>query len=204
MLPTQARTSHTGPQGCFVHCWNVCVERCLRLHPIRTMHTGPIHEVPTYTHQPNSHFPHGWCTIYVPTIHPFHRHFVNFPTPRRCHACSESGHIAAFGCSRPPCHPHPRAPPLQHRPHRPFFSEAGTLIAAPWPTCPLSPATEPSARPCGWLLRPPAAPPPPPPTFSPSCISFRLPSQLDRLPGFGCPNLALPAILGVFFIPNQP
>src|SRR5260221_7460586 len=119
MLPTQARTSHTGPQGCFVHCWNVCVERCLRLHPIRTMHTGPIHEVPTYTHQPNSHFPHGWCTIYVPTIHPFHRHFVNFPTPRRCHACSESGHIAAFGCSCPPNHPHPGVTPLKHWPQRP-------------------------------------------------------------------------------------
>src|SRR5260221_711550 len=42
---------------------------------------------------------------YVPTIHPFHRHFVNFPAPRRCHTCSESGHITAFGCSRPPCHP---------------------------------------------------------------------------------------------------
>src|SRR6266436_1807086 len=66
MLPTQACASHTGPQGCFVHCWNVHVERCLWLHPIRTMRTGPIHEVPAYTHQPNSHFPHGWCTIMCP------------------------------------------------------------------------------------------------------------------------------------------
>src|SRR5258708_16204205 len=66
MLPTQARTSHTGPQGCFVHRWNVHVERCLQLHPIRTMHTGSIHEVPAYTHRPNSHFPHGWCTIIYP------------------------------------------------------------------------------------------------------------------------------------------
>src|SRR5258707_11881578 len=36
------------------------------LHPICTMHTGPIHKVPTYAHQPNSHFPHGWCTIMCP------------------------------------------------------------------------------------------------------------------------------------------
>src|SRR5260221_2491735 len=133
MLPTQARASHTSPQGCFVHHWNVHVECCLWLHPIHTMHTGPIHEVPTYTHRPNSHFPHGWCTIYVPTILPFHRHFVNFRTPRRCHACSESGHIAAFGCSCPPCHPHPGVTPLQHQPQRPFFWEAGTLIGGPPP-----------------------------------------------------------------------
>src|SRR5258708_39015742 len=66
MLPTQACASHTGPQGCFVHNWNVCVEHCLQLHPICTMHTRPIHEVPAYTHQPNSHFPHGWCTIMCP------------------------------------------------------------------------------------------------------------------------------------------
>src|SRR5260221_3976094 len=66
MLHTQACTSHTGPQGCCVHCWNVHVECCLRLHPIRTMCTRPIHEVPAYTHQPNSHFPHGWCTIMCP------------------------------------------------------------------------------------------------------------------------------------------
>src|SRR6266446_1295565 len=66
MLPTQAWASHTGPQGCFVHRWNVHVECCLRLHPIRTMCTRPIHEVPTYAHRPNSHFPHGWCTIMCP------------------------------------------------------------------------------------------------------------------------------------------
>src|SRR5260370_9956871 len=57
MVPTQACASHTGPQGCFVHRWNVHVERCLRLHPICTMHTRPIHEVPAYAHWPNSHFP---------------------------------------------------------------------------------------------------------------------------------------------------
>src|SRR5260221_2452284 len=66
MLPTQACTSHTGPQGCFVHCWNVCVECCLWLHPIHTMRTRPIHKVPAYAHWPNSHFPHGWCTIMCP------------------------------------------------------------------------------------------------------------------------------------------
>src|SRR5260221_2282493 len=70
---------------------------------------------------------------YVPTIHPFHRHFVNFPAPRRCHACSESSHIATLGCSCPPCHPHPGVTPLQHRPQRPFFWEAGTLIGGPPP-----------------------------------------------------------------------
>src|SRR5258708_6542918 len=66
MLPTQACTSHTSPQGCFVHHWNVCVECCLRLHPIRTMCTRPIHKVPTYAHRPNSHFPHRSCTIMFP------------------------------------------------------------------------------------------------------------------------------------------
>src|SRR5258706_3079116 len=70
---------------------------------------------------------------YVPTIHPFHRHFVNFPTPRHCHACSESGHIAAFGRSCPLCHPHPGVTLLQHWPQRPFFWEAGTLIGGPPP-----------------------------------------------------------------------
>src|SRR5258708_2058919 len=70
---------------------------------------------------------------YVPTIHPFHRHFVNFPTPRHCHTCSESGHIAAFGRSRPLCHPHPGVTLLQHWPQRPFFWEAGTLIGGPPP-----------------------------------------------------------------------
>src|SRR5258707_1726312 len=70
---------------------------------------------------------------YVPTIHPFHRHFVNFPAPRHCHACSKSSHITAFGRSRPPCHPHPGVTPLQHRPQRPFFWEAGTLIGGPPP-----------------------------------------------------------------------
>src|SRR5258705_5762301 len=66
MLPTQAHASHTGPQGCFVHHWNVCVEHCLWLHPICTMHTRPIHKVPAYAHRPNSHFPHGWRTIMCP------------------------------------------------------------------------------------------------------------------------------------------
>src|SRR5258708_38637799 len=66
MLPTQGYASHTGPQGCFVPHWNVHAECCLRLHPIHTMHTRPIHKVPTYAHWPNSHFPHGWCTIMCP------------------------------------------------------------------------------------------------------------------------------------------
>src|SRR5258708_14488048 len=70
---------------------------------------------------------------YVPTIPPFHRPFVNFPAPRRCHACSESGHITAFGCSCPPRHPHPGVTLLQHWPQRPFFWEAGTLIGGPPP-----------------------------------------------------------------------
>src|SRR5260370_36571889 len=55
MLPTQACTSHTSPQLCFVHHWNVCVEHCLQLHPICTMHTVPTHKVPTYAHRPSSH-----------------------------------------------------------------------------------------------------------------------------------------------------
>src|SRR5260221_12089169 len=57
MLPTQACASHTSPQGCFVHHWNVCVEHCLQLHPICTKHTVPIHKVPAYAHQPISHLP---------------------------------------------------------------------------------------------------------------------------------------------------
>src|SRR5258706_9091700 len=70
---------------------------------------------------------------YVPTIHPFHRHFVNFPTPRHCHACSKSSHITAFGHSCPPHHPHPGVTLLQHWPQKPFFWEAGTLIGGPPP-----------------------------------------------------------------------
>src|SRR5258708_27159533 len=75
---------------------------------------------------------------YVPTVHPFHRHFGNLPAPRHCHACSESSHIAAFGHSRPPHHPHPGVTPLQHWRQRPFFWEAGTLIGGPppLPSCP--------------------------------------------------------------------
>src|SRR5258705_4675947 len=85
------------------------------------MHTSPAATLPWLVH----HF--------VPTIHPFHQHFVNFPTPRHCHACSESSHIAAFGCSHPPCHPQSGVTPLQHWPQRPFFWEAGTLIGGPPP-----------------------------------------------------------------------
>src|SRR5258708_34083296 len=66
MLPTQAHASHTGPQVFFAHHWNVHVGACLWLDPICTMATGPISEVPTYAHWPNSHFPHGWCTIMCP------------------------------------------------------------------------------------------------------------------------------------------
>src|SRR5258708_32338891 len=33
------------------------VEPCLQLHPIHTMHTMPIPEVPAYAHQPISHLP---------------------------------------------------------------------------------------------------------------------------------------------------
>src|SRR5258708_23633644 len=133
MLPTQACASHTSPQGCFVHHWNVHVEHCLRLHPICTMCTGPIHEVPAYAHRPNSHFPHGWCTIMCPPVTLSIDILSNFPTPRHCHACSESSHITAFGRSRPLCHPHPGVTPLQHWPQRPFFWEAGTLIGGPPP-----------------------------------------------------------------------
>src|SRR5258708_21202428 len=56
---------------------------------------------------------------YVPTIHLSIQHFVNFPTPRCCHACSKSGHIATFGCSHPPCHPQSGVTLLQHWPQRP-------------------------------------------------------------------------------------
>src|SRR6266436_4857521 len=77
MLPTQACASHTSPQGCFVHHWNVRVERCLRLHPIHTMHTGPIHKVPAYTHWPNSHFPMDGAPLCAHHT-PFHSTFCQF------------------------------------------------------------------------------------------------------------------------------
>src|SRR5258707_5972262 len=75
---------------------------------------------------------HGWCTIMCPP-YTFPSTFCHFPTPRCCHTCSKSGHIAAFGCSRPPHHPQPGVTPLQHQPQRPFFWEAGTLIGGPPP-----------------------------------------------------------------------
>src|SRR5260221_1037175 len=70
---------------------------------------------------------------YVPTIHLPINIFLHFPTPRCCHTCSESSHIATFGHSHPPCHPQSGVTPLQHRPQRPFFWEAGTLIGGPPP-----------------------------------------------------------------------
>src|SRR5258707_2792046 len=80
MLLTQACTSHTGPQGCFVHCWNVHVEHCLWLHPICTMCTMPIHKVPAYAHWPISH-PSMVGAPLCAHHTPFHRHFVIFPHP---------------------------------------------------------------------------------------------------------------------------
>src|SRR5258708_28824764 len=67
---------------------------------------------------------------YVPTIHPFHQHFVNFPAPRCCHACSKSSHIATFGCSCPPCHPQSGVTPLQHWPQRPSFGRLAHSLEA--------------------------------------------------------------------------
>src|SRR5258708_7314396 len=116
-----------------MHCWNVCVQALpLAFTQSTPCNTMPIHEVPAYAHWPNSHFPHGWCTIMCPP-YTFPLTFCHFPAPRHCHACSESGHIAAFGHSCPPCHPQPGVTPLQHWPQRPFFWEAGTLIEGPPP-----------------------------------------------------------------------
>src|SRR6266436_9673108 len=100
MLPTQACASHTGPQGCFVHHWNVCVERCLQLHPTHTMHTMQIHEVPTYTHWPSSHpsmVGAPLCAHHTPPINlqqysALHLHL---------HTHSEPGCTATFGCACP-------------------------------------------------------------------------------------------------------
>ena len=108
------------------------MEHCLWLHPIHTMCTVPIHEVPAYAHWPISHpsmVGAPLCAHHTPCPSTFY----NFPTPRCCHACSKSSHIATFGHSCPPCHPHPGVTPLQHWPQRPFFWEAGTLIGGPPP-----------------------------------------------------------------------
>src|SRR5260221_11560695 len=64
MLPTQACASHTSPQGCFVHHWNVHVECCLWLHPICTMHTSltaifPMVGAPLCAH--HTPFPLTFC-----------------------------------------------------------------------------------------------------------------------------------------------
>src|SRR5258708_13801784 len=83
----------------------------------------------TLAQQPSSH---GWCTILCPP-YIFPSIFHHFPAPRHCHACSESGHITAFGHSCPPHHPQPGVTLLQHWPQRPFFWEAGTLIGGPPP-----------------------------------------------------------------------
>src|SRR5258708_14727032 len=99
------------------------------------------------------------CAHYTP----FHQHFVIFPPPRHCHACSGSGHIAAFGHSHPPCHPQSGVTPLQHWPQRPFFWEAGTLIGGPPPLSSYPwqcfthvhvPTTSPKGHPSGWLVHP--------------------------------------------------
>src|SRR5258708_13385980 len=90
MLPTQACTSHTGPQGCFVHHWNVHVEHCLQLHPIRTMHTGltaifPMDGAPLCAH--HTPFPLTFCQFSCTQALPrmfqiwsHHRIWMQFPT----------------------------------------------------------------------------------------------------------------------------
>src|SRR5258708_7964596 len=120
------------PEGVLCTVGMSVLSSAFGLHPIHTTCTMPIHKVPTYAHQSSSH-PSMVGAPFCATIHPFHQHFVNFPTPRHCHTCSKSGHIATFGCSHPPCHPQPGVTPLQHQPQRPFFWEAGTLIGGPPP-----------------------------------------------------------------------
>src|SRR5260370_19444721 len=104
MLPTQAHASHTGPQGCFVHHWNVHVECCLRLHPICTMHTMPIHEVPTYAHWPSSHpsmVGAPLCAHHTPPINLWQ--YSTLHLHPRTH--SEPGCTATFGCACPTMFP---------------------------------------------------------------------------------------------------
>src|SRR5258708_17468137 len=104
MLPTQARASHTGPQGCFVHCWNVHVEHCLRLHPICTMRTMPIHEVPTYACWPSSHpsmVGAPLCAHHTPPIN-LQQYSTLHLHP---HTRSEPGCTATFGRASPTMFP---------------------------------------------------------------------------------------------------
>src|SRR5258706_9579100 len=91
---------HTGPRGCFVHCWNVHVECCLQLHPICTMCTMPIHEVPTYAHWPSSHpsmVGAPLCAHHTPPIN------LQQYSTLHLHLCtrSEPSCTATFGCAHP-------------------------------------------------------------------------------------------------------
>src|SRR5258708_3271990 len=95
---------HTSPQGCFVHCWNVRVEHCLWLHPIHTMHTMPIHEVPTYAHWPSSHpsmVGAPLCAHHTPPINLWQYSALH----PHLHTCSEPGCTATFGCACPTMFP---------------------------------------------------------------------------------------------------
>ena len=94
---------HTGPQGCFVHCWNVHVEHCLQLHPICTMcsqitkslhmHTGSTAFFPWLVHH------------YVPTIHLSINLWQYSALHLHPHTCSEAGCTAIFGCAHPSMFP---------------------------------------------------------------------------------------------------
>src|SRR5258708_11861589 len=76
------------PEGVLCTVGISMLSSAFSLHPIHTMCTMPIHEVPAHAHQPNSPFP--WLVHhYVPTIHLR----IYFPAPGHCHACSESPHL---------------------------------------------------------------------------------------------------------------
>src|SRR5258707_947864 len=122
----------TGPHGCFVHHWNACVECCLWLHPIHTMHTVPIHEVPTYAHWPISHLSMVGAPLCAHHT-PFPLTFCQFSHTQAlpCMFQIQSHCRIWMQCS--PCHTQSEVTPLQHQPQRPFFWEAGTLIGGPPP-----------------------------------------------------------------------
>src|SRR5258705_12455385 len=104
MLPTHTCTSPHGPQGCFVHHWNVCVELCVKpppnlYHAHHAKSQSPC--ICTLALQPPSCLV-GALTMCPPPPINLWQHSALHP-----HLCthSEPGCTATFGCARPSMFP---------------------------------------------------------------------------------------------------
>src|SRR5258707_257696 len=85
------------PEGVLCTIGMSMLSSAFSLHPTCTMHTVPIHEVPTYAHWPSSHpsmVGAPLCAHHTPPINLW-QYSTLHPHP---HTCSEPGCTATFGC----------------------------------------------------------------------------------------------------------